>query len=330
MRDSSLHVFVVVACLALSSRTSAGEIQVTLKPNKPVYVLGEPLVCDFVVKNASPDEMGIALSYPRLMGLSFAGQKPSIPELGVGEGGSMSLIKIQANQEYRVRIALNRYLPILRVGQYRLPYETMHVVMMMSAREQSAFGRAFQEGFVQFGVVAGVLSEDMLKSFADGLDQKDSHKVREAIEMLIWIDDPRAVTLLKKGSAITFAKDAAIELVRARWTLLYGLAKFLHLEEARSIFFDIASQSDGEDMTEAYRICMDRSLPVPEAIVKGGLGSDDGSKKYSSLEYLLACGTPAQAEWVVPLTKDENPNIRALAEKVLAKFKEDAEKKKGK
>jgi len=331
MTDRSFQGLVLSACIAFAGLTSAGEIRVTVKPIKAVYILGEPIVCEFSIRNVSPQEMSIlGLEYPDQMGLSFSGQQPPISELGPRVEGRMGVVKLGANEEYCARFALNRYMAISRGGDYRLRYEAAYMLTSIRGLKVDPLRVASESGVVEFGVVAGALGEDLIKSLAQALDQEDPHKVEEAIEMLIWIDDPMAIDLFKKASRITFAKSAAPELVYARWTLLYGLAKFLHLEEARSVFFGIAAEGGERDMKVAYRICMDRSLPVPEAIVKGGLGSNDGSKSYCSLEYLLACGTPAQAEWVVPLTKDENAIIRALAEKMLAKFKEGAEKKREK
>ena len=326
----NLQVQLLLACLGCARLASAGEIQVTLKPNKPVYVLGEPVVCDLAIRNVSTQDLGIGFSYPNWMGLRFPGKEVSIPVLASVCDWTVPLERFAANQEYRAKIALNRYVPISGVGEYQLRYAASYHLISASEARKGTSRTAVEEGLIAFSVVTGVLNEEALKSFEDALNQEDYHALEEAIEMVIWIDDPRAVRLLQKASQITFTKGGARGLAHARWTILHGLAKFLHVEDARTTFFALAGQSDGRDMRIAYQICLQTGVQAPDAIVKGGLGSGEFWKAYSSLEYLLGCGTPVQAEWVVPLTKDENPNIRALAEKVLAKFKEDAEKKKGK
>ena len=330
MTVSNLQVQVFLACLACSGLASAGEIQVTLKPGKPVYVLGEPVVCDLAIKNVSTQDLLIMFSYPNYMGLSFVEHEPPIPELGYAIDMIVPLVKFTAQKEYRVKMALNRFVPMSRTGQYRVHYQTWHAFHLASDGGKGPPRHSSEKGVLEFTVVAGVLTEETLKSFADALDQKESSKVMEAIEALIWLDDPKAIALLRKASRLTVAKGAAPELEYEGRCILYGLGKFLHLDEAKSVLFDIAAEDLGSDMAIAYQICMAKRIHVPDSIVKGGLASSDDGKKYSSLEYLFRCGTPVQAEWVVPLTKDERADIRALAEKVLAKFKEDAEKKREK
>ena len=128
---------------------------------------------------------------------------------------------------------------------------------------------------------------------------------REALNQLLWIDDPAVIASLV--SAAKRDDYFAHHIVRA-------LRKFLPKEpRVKDMITEIGAHGDVNALQAALDFFRENNLPVPRGLIEAGLSASEIEKPYVTLQYLLEHGDASHLVLVEPLTNHKNADVSKLA-----------------
>lgn len=259
--------------------TANAGLVVTFHPLKTLFVLGEPIVVEMVISNVSSSEIVLPLDYPRDLGISFAcdNLEPRASD-AYADGSTDKRIPIRTllpRQAAKHVIVLNRYFKFYDAGSYHIKYTTE---LYESVRSQHTKPRTFTaSGSFRIIVKKGSISEADIDVLIGGTDSGDVVEVREAIEQLLWIDNPAVVVAL--ANAAERAPEMCTDIILA-------LEKFSKSPEGRSALIKTVKVGGPTDLRVFLMVAMRRSLGLMEQEYAQLLHSKDTGKQYVVLEHI--------------------------------------------
>jgi hypothetical protein len=293
---------IVSPTLAETYRAGSWPVDVTLVPDKPRILLGEPTSVSFVVRNLSDEDLQLLVGgdYQNDLGrpASFHvtvqradGLWVEQPKVGFSTGGLIGPKPLPARETYVFRlfvphwatfetagiytISCQRNLQLLRAGTGTdfAKQPTTDVMaeararLEVEPRDTAALGRLIQE-----------YGETMLR--ANG--EKDGD---EALLALAWIDDPRVVPFFRQALSI---RSYAI-----KFSALHVLGKFATDEAFTALQAAMKTKADDLDSASS------------EQAVRSA-----ANLRTAAAAALLRCKHPKAREFLLAQRKDEAEGVR--------------------
>jgi hypothetical protein len=312
-----LAVLAVASALLFGARSSgiASEIEVTLRPVRAFSALGEPVAVRMILRNSSEQALQLCLGYPRDLGLQFSCADSD----AVARAGELMVVRaiptveLSPGERYEVVFALDRYLSMRKAKRYLVEYKWLGYEFRHG--EKPSLTTHTATGDFTFGLHAEPPPRDLIPELRKQLGSNEKQKQREAVELLLWIDDPGAI------DALVMAAGAVPRSVLPSVgpDIVDALRKFAAADKGRSAVISVARVGDCDTLRAALGACADLDIPVPDDVYESAL-SDGTGKRYVALEHLLKHGSANQLPFVRPLQKDTNQTIAKMAEEFVAKF----------
>lgn len=311
VRFISLLIFGMSFLMVSPIMPKVSNIELSLSPVKEFFILGEPVAVRMVLKNTSSRVLELMLAYPKDLGLTFTCEDKDVISRKVSTyfDRRIPIIKLLPNQKYEVIIALNRYLDFKKPKRYAIKYYAEYLEPVSTKKPKPKVYSA--TGHLEVQIKPGILNKEEIRRLQQGLEETDKQKVREAIELLLWVDDPSVIHSLETASRIF--PETGIDVIEA-------LRKFGSIDRAKSAVLSIAKYGDMAALQAAFRLFTDLTIVAPDDFYKQLLNSKDSGKRFTTLEYLLKHGSARYLPLIRPMKNDSNPNIVSLAEKFITKF----------
>ena len=268
-----LFVLASAPVVAAAFRAGAWPVDVTLAPDKPAIMLGEPAWLSFTVKNLSSENLQILVGgdYGNELGRpsSFAvkttrkdGKWVSQPDAGLSTGGLIGPKDLPAGGSYVFRLFLPHWATFAETGTYTIACErtlqllrpvgdaaewrkrpTADVVtnaratLIVQPRDAEKMGRLIAE-----------LGEAMVR--AEGNRPGDEPTI-----MMSWIDDPRVVPYFRRALAIrSYALKFIAVQVLARFATEDALDGLKSAAQTGPADFDPASGEAASELAAKIRV----------------------------------------------------------------------------
>jgi len=178
-------------------------IEVSLLPDKPVIMLGEPIHLSFIVRNLSETDLkfGEGGDYRNRLGrperydvraVRSDGKPVSKPEILFSMGGLLSAVKVPAGRAATRYLFLPHWAPFEETGIYTITCKrTLGFGGISVPVETSVQIEVVESNHEKMGEIIGKLGAEMLG--------EDKEKARLASESLDYINDERVVPYLVKA-----------------------------------------------------------------------------------------------------------------------------------
>jgi hypothetical protein len=272
-----------------------------------------------VIKNDSAWPLEFELDYPRWLCAEFHCPDPGALPVGGRRGAQLasSVYPVRAippQGAYGVVFALNRYLRFREAKRYTIRYRVWYRTEQRTADGRS---RPYQHVDGDFTIAIGprpvghadvaALHEQLVRA----LEEMDPERVHQQIELLCWTDHPTVIPSLELAAARFH--PAGREIVTA-------LGRFAQTERGRAALLTVAGSVSGDVLQDVFGACAAHQIPIPHELYRGLLSSREFRKRHGTLRHLLEHGEPGHLPFVLPLTHDKNPEVGAMAERVVAKL----------
>lgn len=295
--------------MACSPTSEATAVNVELVPARATYRIGESIDLRLVIRNTGDHDTQILFSYPGNVGVSFQCHDPGATAQSAWRlDGRLPSVRLQSGEEHARTIALNRYLAFDSPKAYTVNFLAEYLEPVSDANPKPTTFTA--RGQFVVNVVPGPLDPKRADAYAKDLAGDDPVKQQEAVEMLLWTDDPSAIEALR--IAARRVPDAAPDVVRA-------LGKFFGEERAREAILEVAREGSAESLRVALEVYDKKQGTIPVDFFRAILNSHYSGKTYPTLLYLKEHGDLRHLALVQPFEDDENPEISKLASEVVAK-----------
>jgi len=300
---------IALLLLATSSVGAAEALQTSFLPVRESYHLGEPIGIQLSLMNTGPGEVSIDFEYPDWIGTRFSCKNPdAVAVPGPADvDRPVRLLHLKPGQEYTRVIALNRYLTFKKPKRYAVQFSAH----FLQRGDVGFSATPLVKGEFAIDVLPGPVDKRRLGEHINAMASKDVLRVEDAVEMLLWAEDPIVIAPLEK---------AAKQVSRLGNDIVRALAKFFPDERAKSAILVVAIHGNANALMAALAVYEAHKVNVPTKFTETVLSSGYGSKTYYMLAYLVKCGGPDEASLVEPFRQDKNPLRRKLAEEFLTRL----------
>jgi len=308
MARQSIAVLCFVILLSEAGELAA-DFEMALEPTRQSFALNEPVTIRMAVRNASDHELRLGIGYPRFLGLSFTCQdSDAVPRVGThATNVRIPFVDILPGAEYAPTFVLNRYFSFRAPKGYSIQW-------LCDLREATSAKRPNPESYSFKGAFKIEITEP--RDNVIDLDRVTSKaakgkglEAKEAVEYLIWVDDPRVIDTLL---------DAAKRIEGVGLEIVDGLRKYAGSENGLQALRKAATiVMEVQAFQSMIAVHEELGIGLPEGFVKEMLSSRHSGRRYCTLEFLLKRGDFGFLPLVLPLRKDENPIIAKLAEEFI-------------
>ena len=307
----------LVASLSLV-RAGAGNLGVTvrLRPVEESYVLGEPIAVELAIRNVSAGPLELAFAYPDYLGVRFRCEdKDAIPtppttaQCDVSVSIIRLLDRLAPEEERKVVLALASYIQFRKPKVYHVHYEAVYTdEQWPPPKDMPSYSAS---GTIQVAIRPGLVPEAHLEGLvAVALEGQGRQKVSEAVELLCWTRDDRAIPFLERAAGVLMV-NAGVRVVEA-------LGRFPESNSAREALFRVAERGNWTALARAYQVCVRQQIPIPEDFYRRGVSSKDYWKRSATLHHLREYGHPSHLRLVRRAQSDGEPYLVNLAREVEA------------
>jgi len=300
---------------AAGAQAGAGRLVAEVSPIRKSYASGEPIALRLVIRNLLPQPRRVSLVYPCRLGVAFLCRDPDAVQpalrLRVLFRGRLPSVEIPPGGKHEAVFALNRYITFRRPKTYRVLYITEH----RPAKRPSLCYR--NKGAFSVTVTPQRPSAEALRQLGRAVDAENEAKRPEAVELLLWLDDPSAVQCLEKAAKAV--PDAAADIV-------YALGKFAADGRGRSIFLKMADPDspgnavwqEPENLRAGLLASRDFGVKLPrEFLVKALRSTSLGP--LLPLMYLERHGDASHVDLVRPFLGSKDPAVADSAAEFIRK-----------
>ena len=290
-------------------------VSVSLFPLREFYHPGEPVAVLMTLKNtgrapvfvADPSAIGLAftcppgvkplveplLSQPR----RHAPKAPAAPRGGVHTVNMVvGNVPIAPNQEYRVAIALNKYVRFEAMGRHVIGYSAKFSAiagkdaglpedkLMWLPEVKGQFTVEMRPGPIDEKWIRGLIAvlKGPGKAPPDAKQDKGQISRKDAAELLIWADTPIVIEPL-----IAACKEDSFELMGIEADVIGSFEKFFkRYDRARSGILEIGAESGR--MMDAIAVFDKEGVTIPGRSFKPIFASKSIINIWPALEYIRA------------------------------------------
>ena len=285
-------------------------IDVRLRPVKERYALGDPIAVEMTVRNASARPVLLRFSYPDDLGLRFRteGQAPvRSPAVGQTVRVPPSVIQIlrrfEPGEGVSVVFALRKYIRVDKPQDYKVEYKAEYED---HARPEEGAAVYSATGTITVRVRDEAIAETELRSFLTLALESESRQPRsEGIELLCWTQDKRAIPFLERA--------ARVIMVNADVRVVEALGRFRDDRHARAALFRVAESGHWTALARAYQVCVQQQIPIPPAVYRRALSSDNYWYRSATVHHLREHGEASDLPLVRRAQSDEESYLVDLA-----------------
>lgn len=251
-------------------RAGAWNLDVSVAPDQPAVMLGEPAWLSFTVKNLSDENLQILVGgdYNNELGRpsSFQikttrsdGRWVSQPDVGLTEGGFVRAENLPAHGSYVFRLFLPHWATITETGTYTIAcHRTLQLIRAGADFRQQPTTDVVTDARTtlivqprdaeQMGRLITALGEAVLR--AEGSKPGD-----ESVIALSWIDDARVVPWFRRAFAIrSYALKFIAVQVLARFATDEALEGLQEATRARAADFDTEAGDNAKELATKIRV----------------------------------------------------------------------------
>lgn len=254
----------------------ASDIDLNLSPAKEAFVLNEPITVRMVLKNTSSRAIGLPLDYPHSLGIRFTCEGDDAAQtrsVNAPKGrGPIRTVELMPSGTYSATIVLDRYLGLSEPKRYVIQYLASY---QEPATQEDPKGYSAAGQFTidirpgQFRADAGAHVKD--------LASMTGQELREAVEYLLWVDDPSIIDSLVEAAKLV--PDAGVDIVGA-------LRKFVAEEKGRKALCAVAEAGENEVLMAALAVCAERGCDMPYDFYHRLSLSKDVAKRFALVEHI--------------------------------------------
>ncbi len=325
-------------------------VSVSLVPLREVYHPGEPVAVLLSLKNTGrvpveipisgcpPDASAIGLTFrcppgvepvPLPWEVAEKGPGPNAPVVLYSRDRYMPLVRILPKKEYRLAVALNKYMRFVATGRHVIRYSAKYPGFIQNdpgSRTLTGITLPEVKGEIAIVIKAGAIDEKWIKSLIailkgpgkapppDAAQGEEQISREDAAGLLVWADTPIVIEPL-----IAAAEDPSMPNVPA--IVIPSLQKFYRKHEhAREAILEIAQKTG--TLRNAIATLDKEGVTIPGRSFKPIFASKSILNIWPALEYIRAHGTRDDVEAVEPLVNNDfSPPIGQLAAAVVKDLK---------
>lgn len=258
--NCSIGLSILLACVSAGYVFADTENAViTLEVKHESYLAGEPIALSLRIKNQQTKSLYFDLGYPHFVSqLAFESQSGELQRQDeILLDFRSAWLKVNANQEQRVTLYLQRFFRTPKPGRYQITYA---VKLPYTANPDDSDGLKQEtkaEGVLSFEILPA--NTDKLTSifadYAQGLVSDDHWEQAQSLEALRCVDDPLAVPHLVKGLGQTAIASLA----------LATLGRYRDVPEASEAVVKTLDSERELMVLDALRILQEWKFALPEA-----------------------------------------------------------------
>jgi hypothetical protein len=324
---------------ATTYQAGSWQVEVTLVPDKPEILLGEPTSLSYVVRNLSREDLEILVGgdYQNDLGrpASFQvraqrrdGRWVDQPKVGFSTGGLVGPKPLPAGGTYAFHLFLPHWATFAVHGSYTVSCK--RILQLLRAGAESDFAKQpttdiATEAQVTLEVgprdsaALGKLIEEHGETMLRAQGEKEGDA---AVLALAWIDDPRVVPY--------FSRALSLRSYTLKFIALHVLGKFPTNEafaalqagmKTRAADFDSGEQSaaSAANIRTAAAGALSRSEhPKAREYLMAQYRDEAEGVRITVLHALAARSLDETKSLLLEMAKDESPRVRELAQRYLS------------
>ena len=315
--------------LLLCVSAECAELSLQLAPTKEQFLATEPMAAELILVNHTSRDMRLEFRYPHLAMEFTCADESAVHRVQRDDTtGSTWLIgpvlttRLRAGGNYRVVLALARYFRFKRAKAYRVAYHAMYRDIAGSGKGKPVEYRLSGQFIVR--VVEGKIPQRgilmLRRGLVSALESLDPARVRQAVELLCWTDDPRVIGSLEL--AAQRFDPAGPDVARA-------LSRFGRSERGRSALLKAARTVDERTLPLMLAACSTHGIKIPHDLYEELFSSKSRGIRWRALTHLSEHRAPEYLTLVKILERDGDEQIAALARGLAQSLIEDAASGKG-
>ncbi len=310
-------IILVLGVVCVPIQVLAG-IDFSLTPINESYSLRDPITLQLEIQNNNKDEALIVFANTGPLGLKFNCADPSaLTRLRsksqiINGAKPVAPYRLKVGDKLTRIVVLNRYLILEKAKKYSVDFEETFTVYPPYDKALYDAGKIttttlMARGNCEITLLDSLVDTKLIEQNTADIKSDDKNKALDALEMLLWTDDPTAFAPLATSTMLF--PDSTADILQTLDTL------------AKSSILNAARNGSRDDLSAVLDLYLTQHQKPPRGFMQEMLASPDTDKVFEMMAYLMRNGDRDDVVLVEPLTHGRNDDIQGLAKQFIDKFR---------